>query len=165
MTIKTNQSKQKDKSRHLPSIITDQLNDAIITADLDYKIIYANKAFQDLYGYSQEELLDRTPAILNVESNFEKIWKDIYKKVASGMIWRGKVLNRKKDDSIFNCKLTVFRLVDEKGKIFAYASNQRDVTERKSEEEKLREREEKYGIIFNSVQEGIWVIDKNGPFE
>ena len=138
-----NDKNSKDnKTLHILNIITGQLSDAIITTNLNYEIIYTNKAFHELYGYSQDELLGQSPDILNAEADSEQIQNDIYQTVSSGKIWRGEALNRKKDGSTFNCEIVIFPLFDEEGNIFAYAGNQRDITERKQIEEELKKRVE-----------------------
>ncbi len=131
--------KKAEKTLRFLSLVTEQISDAVITTNLAYEITYANQAFQHLYGYSVEEILGRSPEILNVESTSEKIQNDIYQAVSSGGIWRGELLNRKKDGSTFHCGLLVFPLHDENGKIFAYTGIQRDISERKNaEQEKER---------------------------
>ena len=121
--------------------IAEQTASSVITTDLEYKITYMNRAFQDLYGYSREELIGQSPDILNAEPDSEQMEKDIYQTVSSGKTWRGEALNRRKDGSVFPCELTVSPLVDELGEIFAYAGSQNDITERKQMEEERQRME------------------------
>jgi PAS domain S-box-containing protein len=119
------------------SLIAEQVSDAVLTTDLNFKINWANQSFKHLYGYSFQEIIGKSPDFLNAEPMSEKIQNDIYKAVSSGKTWKSEVLNRRKDGSAFPCELLIFPLVDKQGNIFAYAGHQRDITERKKAEEKL----------------------------
>jgi len=131
------ESKQAREALRFLSLITEQVSDSVITTNLDFEITYVNQSCERLFGYSREELLGRSPNILNAEPDAERIQSDIYTTVSSGGIWRGELLNRRKDGSTFPCELTIFPLVDDEGNTFAYAGNQRDITERKQAEEAL----------------------------
>ena len=127
--------KRTEEALRLMSLITLQVSDSVIAADLDFKIIFMNEAFQNLYGYSSSDVLGRTPDFLNAEPLARGLQQEIYEAVSGGRPWRGEVLNRRKDNSTFPCELSVFSLADEEGRIFAYAGTQRDITDRKSVEE------------------------------
>jgi PAS domain S-box-containing protein len=120
----------EDKLQNL-SLIAEQISDSVLTTDLNHKVNYANRAFSKLFGYEREEILGKSPDILNAESESFKIQNEIYQTVSSGEIWRGELKNRRKDGNIFDCELTVFPLIDKQGKIFSYAGIQRDITELK----------------------------------
>lgn len=132
------QRKRTEEELRLMGTITLQVSDSVIATDLDFKIIFLNEAFQSLYGYSNEEVLGRTPELFNADPRAGELQQEIYETVRSGEQWRGEFLNRRKDNSTFPCELVVFPLADEGGEIFAFAGTQRDVTARK-EAEKERE--------------------------
>jgi len=131
--------KEEDKKLHLLSSITKQVVDPVITTDLNFRITYVNLAFQQLYGYPEDELMGQSPDIFNAEPDSEQIQKDIYETVLSGNSWRGEAANIRKDGSTFPCEFASFPLKDEQGNVFAYAGVQRDITERKQAENQLLE--------------------------
>ena len=145
----------------LLSTITEQLSDAIITTNLNFEITYTNEAFKNLYGFSRDEVLGQSPDIFNAEPTSEKIQNDIYRTVSSGEVWTGEARNRRKDGSTFDCELVIFPLIDEQGNVFAYAGNQRNITERKRKDELLHEREERYRSLVDSTDDSIYLVDRN----
>jgi len=119
------------------SAITTQASDSVIATNLNFEITYSNKSFERLFGYSQAEILGKSPDMLNADPNAEAIQNDIHRTISAGETWKGEILNRRKDRSVFHCEMMVFPLVDKEGAVFAYAGHQRDITERKQIEEEL----------------------------
>jgi PAS domain S-box-containing protein len=154
------QYKEIKERLHFLSLISEQVADSILTTDLDFKITWANKAFMQLFGYTMEEIKGKIPDFLNAESNSPEIQQDIYQTVSTGQVWRGETLNKKKDGSTFLCEIMVFPLVDERGKTFAYAGHQRDITIRKKAEYALKESEEHFRSLAESSQDYIMRYDK-----
>jgi PAS domain S-box-containing protein len=142
--------KKTEAALRLLSAITNQVSDAVLATDLEFKIIFLNKAFEGLFGFSNEDALGRTPAFLNVDPNADWIQREIYGCVSAGKEWRGEVLNRKKDGSTFPCELSAIPLLDDEGRIFAYAGTQRDITDRKASEE---EREVMISQLRDALQQ------------
>jgi PAS domain S-box-containing protein len=94
--------------------------------------------------------------MLNAESDTEQSRDDIFKTVSSGGIWRGEILNRRKNGSTFPIEATVFPLVDDQGNIFAYASNQRDITVRKLAEQTAA----RFSSVLEKSLNEIYIFDE-----
>jgi PAS domain S-box-containing protein len=131
--------KRAEKELKFRSGITEQLNASVITTGLDFKINWVNQAFSTLYGYFLDEVIGQTPDFLNIDPLSDEIQNDIYKTVSSGEVWTGEAMNQRKDGTTFLCEMDIFPLKDENGGIFAYASYQRDITDRKKAEQALQE--------------------------
>jgi PAS domain S-box-containing protein len=130
--------KRIDEKLNFLGHISKQAFCAVITTKTNFEINWTNEAFEKLYGYTQREVIGKTPDFLNAEPFSEKIQNDIYQTVSSGKYWRGEVLNKKKDGSIFPCEVEVSPLMDESDEIYAYVSQIKDNTEGKLAEEALK---------------------------
>jgi len=146
------------------SSITENTSDSIMVTDADFAITYVNKVGEHFFGYTLGELKGRTPELFNAEPMAAQIQKEIYKTVAAGETYQGESLNRRKDGSTFFCEYKVMPLKDEHGKIQAYFSVQRDVSERKRSEEELRLSEETFRCTFEAIPNPayIWVRQADG---
>ncbi len=142
-----------------------QLPDSILITDSKFNIVSVNKPFEELFGYTLEEIVGKTPDMLNGEPNSEKIQRKIYDDIATGA-WRGSFENVKKDGSTFTCDMTISALKDEQGELFAYVGTQKDITERKKAELELKESEQNLNSLIFSMIEGFCVHklirDENG---
>jgi PAS domain S-box-containing protein len=129
--------KRAEEQLRFLSSITENTSEAIITTDTNFVITYINKVAEKFFGYTLDELKGMTPDIFNAEPRAKQIQQELYKIVASGKIYLGESLNRRKDGSTFYCEYKVMPLKDAYGKVYAYSSVQRDISERKEAEAKL----------------------------
>jgi PAS domain S-box-containing protein len=142
------------RSRELSAMI-EQCGDGILQTDARLRVTYVNEAFEELFGWSLEELRGKMPDMLNAEPDSERIQRELYTAVSAGKSYCGEALNRRKDGSTFWCQFKVSPLVHENGAIYGYMGSQRDVTERKQAERALRESEEKFRVAFHTSPDSI----------
>jgi PAS domain S-box-containing protein len=134
---------------------------AVIAMDWNGKIEYINPATEKLYGYREEVLLGKDPGMLNAESNACEIQKEIEDTVRRGKIWRGEILNRKKNGDLFYIYASIYPVMGKGGNFIPSVSFHEDITERKRAEDALWESEERFRAIFNSAQDCIFIKDRS----
>ncbi len=156
--------KQAEKNLRFLSSITEQVTDSIIVTDTDFIISYINRACEELYGYSKDEIIGKTPDILNAELIADEIQKNIYQTVSSEKIWEGNLLNIRKDGRVFFAELKISPLYDGNGHIISYIGIQRDITKRIATEEALQESEAKFRNLFESSKDVVYLSSINGRF-
>jgi PAS domain S-box-containing protein len=116
------------------------LDEALIVAITDVRgdIIFANKKFCEISKYTLQELIGQNHRI--VSSNYHPVeyYREMYRTIAHGKVWRGEFKNRAKDGSIYWMDSTIVPLMNEQGKPYRYVSFRIDITERKKTEEWIR---------------------------
>ena len=114
------------------------VNDAIMASDENYRITYWNHAAESLYGWSAEEALGNFgPDITQTE--FPGLDTDeMLRHIREVGLWRGEVIQIKKDGTRFPCEISSLLLQDEKGTVRGYVSINRDITKRKHAEEQAQ---------------------------
>ena len=111
--------------------------EGIVVTDNEHKIVSVNPAFSEITGYSLSEVIGRSPVFLGnglLEDDFVKTMMDT---LAETGIWRGEVLNRRKDGSVFPELLSVSVVKNEQGEVTNYLGVFSDITNLKQSEEKL----------------------------
>ncbi|MEB2354118.1 MAG: PAS domain S-box protein, partial [Ignavibacteriales bacterium] len=96
--------------------------------DLNGKMIYVNKAFENASGYSKDELIGKNPSILGSGKNSSKFWDKMWDTVSSGKVWVGEIENLKKNGESFFTQLLVSPILDKNGKVSGYFGVHRDLT-------------------------------------
>lgn len=119
------------------AISTDYDSIVITELDLDFpgpRIVYANEGFSRLTGYALEEVIGKTPRILQGPKTDRATLDRLKKNLIEGQSFFGQTVNYRKDGSEFVNQWDIHPLEDENGKITHWVSYQHDVTERKNAE-------------------------------
>jgi two-component system, cell cycle sensor histidine kinase and response regulator CckA len=111
----------------------------IVITDRDGAIIWANAACAALTGYTPGELLGKNPRILKSGREDETLYRNLWTTILNGQVWRGEIVNRRKDGSLYTEEMTITPLRDPQGSITSFVAIKQDITERKSLEEQLRQ--------------------------
>jgi PAS domain S-box-containing protein len=116
-----------------------QTPEMVIITDTEGKIQYINPAFEEITGYSPNEAIGKTPAILKSRQHTNTFYYDLWKTLKDGKAWRGHFSDRKKDESIFDCDAVISPVKSKEGTISNYISFMKDVTHEKQLESQLRQ--------------------------
>jgi diguanylate cyclase (GGDEF)-like protein/PAS domain S-box-containing protein len=112
---------------------------SIIITDKNANIKWVNSAFTRLSGYSVEEAIGKNTKDL-IKSNaqdkafYQALWADILQ----GKHWRGELINRRKDGSLYHEELSIAPVKDATGEITHFIGIKNDISERKQLEEQLQ---------------------------
>ncbi len=138
------------------SLAVEQSPCAIIITDLNAKIEYTNAAFTLTTGYSLEEVLGLTPNILNAGKTPKSVFKELWKTIKQGEMWRGELINRRKNGEEYVELALITPVRELNGEISHYLAIKEDITERKR-----LEIEQRIAAIAFESQEGIAITDAN----
>ncbi|NQU43279.1 PAS domain S-box protein, partial [bacterium] len=135
---------------------------SVVATDGEGRIIYVNRAMEEMFGRSAMDLLGKDPMINTADPDPESLRQEILQTVQAGDVWRGVIPSRRKDGSLFDAGASVYRLEDRKGNPVAIVTFLEDISERKQAEEALRLSEKRYRRLFDSAADLIIVIDGKG---
>lgn len=102
------------------------------------EIVYVNKAFEKLTGYSSEDAVGQTPRILQSENTDPKIKSTIRNALKAEQSVSVVVQNRSKKGKDYWLELNIFPLFNEFGAVTHYAAIERDCTHFKQTEKRLK---------------------------
>ncbi len=111
--------------------------EAVVITNMDAQITYVNPAFERITGWSRDEAVGQNPRVLKSDQTPANVYNDLWQTISQGRIWRGTFLNQRKDGSPYRVEQTIAPVL-EGGRITAYVSVHRDVTERDRLESELR---------------------------
>ena len=109
----------------------------IIMTDTDARIQYVNKKFQDLTGWTSQEVVGSTPALLQSGETLPGLYPEIRTKLEAGETWNGVFRNLCKDGSSYWAETTILPLVGPEGKITNYIGIGEDITEKRQVREQV----------------------------
>ncbi len=114
------------------------VDEGIIIADRERRIIRVNPAFCRLTGYGPEEVIGKTPAILSSGRHDRTFYESMWGSIREQGFWRGEIWNRRKNGEIYPELLTITAIHDSAGIVQNYVAHFQDITERIAQEEQLR---------------------------
>ena len=130
---------QSQKQNALLATALQNAADAIEISDADKVIEYVNPAFEAISGYTQAEMIGKTPVELFRSNKHDEAYYEMLDEVlARGEVWRGNLISKRKDKSLCYLEATIAPVFDAVGNIVHFVTIKRDVTDRKRVEESLR---------------------------
>ena len=139
------------------------INECISITDMNDVIIYINKAFQETYGYSEEELIGQSIYLVRSDSKEKNNLKLVNKKTIEGG-WQGEIYNKKKDGTIFQIHLRTSVVRDDEENPIALVGIAEDLTEKIAARQELKEAEDKYHNLFWEMKDAIYESTPDGTF-
>ena len=118
----------------------EQAADLVVITDSTGTIQYVNPAFEKLTGYSRIEAVGQTPRILKSGEQSSELYRDLWRTILAGEIYRGVLVNRKKNGESFIVEKTITPVRNGDGQIAHFISNDRDISQRRRLESALFKR-------------------------
>jgi len=140
------------------------VNESIVITDPDGVIVYVNPSFTSNTGYSEDEAIGHTPAILNSKQQSQQFYQQFWKTIKDGKPWSGRILDRRKDGTIFPALLSVAPIFDEAATISHFVAMHEDLTHSEAVQKKILQAQkmEAVGIMaggmahdFNNLMAGL----------
>ncbi|MGA1870033.1 MAG: PAS domain S-box protein [bacterium] len=115
----------------------EQTAECVIITDLEGTIQYVNPAFENITGYSREEVNGQNTDILRTNRN-ETFYREMWETIVSNAVWKGRVINKKKNNSTYEAEMTISPVRDSSGKLVNFVFISRDITHEAELENQLR---------------------------
>ena len=143
----TERERADERLRLLESVVVNA-NDAIViteaeslTAPNHPKIVYVNKAFSDITGYSAAEVIGKTPRILQGDKTDRRVLEQIKQSLSRWLPIETEIINYAKDGREYWVELNIIPIADRKGNYTHFMAVERDISDRKQAEQAARDRE------------------------
>jgi PAS domain S-box-containing protein len=136
--------------------LVNQISDAVIATDSEFKITSWNKAAEEIYGFTQKQALGKQMHhLVNViyrEDNRRKVLNQFLK----NGFWKGETIQQRKDGKLLCIYSSVSCIKDTDGNFVGSVAVNSDITEKKRIEEKIKESEERYELAQRAAGIGSW---------
>jgi len=136
-----------------PATLLEAMSESILVTDTQLNapgpfIIYVNSSFEKMTGWSRDEIIGKSPRILQGPKTDSSIFDDLQDKLLKGKLWSGRTINYRKDGSEFYMDWSITPAYNTSGEIYQYIAVQKEVTQIVLMELKLQEvmKEEKKRI-------------------
>lgn len=108
--------------------IFDAVGEGILVTNLSGAIEYINPAMEKLTGYSSAEVIGKTPRIWKSEQQNPLFYTKMWQTIRTGQTWRGELVNKRKDGSLYDVLLTITPIPGPDGQPTGFVGVQNDIT-------------------------------------
>ncbi len=135
--------------------------DPIVTYDDIGQVTYLNPAFEEKFGWTFKELLGKRIDFVPEENKAETqaILKQLF---ADGRIFNFETKRLTKTGKIIEVEQSASVYYDEAGNVVGSIIFVRDITDRRRAEQAIRDSEEQYRQLVETMRDGLIILDKTG---
>ena len=116
-------------SGHLFFQLVEQAPIALSITDEQARIVYANRMFEEVTGYSREEVIGDNESILSNQATPATLYQDMWSTLCRKHTWAGTLVNRRRDGDSYLAELIISPVLDGTGEITHFLGMHRDITE------------------------------------
>jgi diguanylate cyclase (GGDEF)-like protein/PAS domain S-box-containing protein len=127
----------------------DHTAEAIVITDARTRIVYVNRSFTRVTGYTPAEVTGKTPRILHSGRQTPAFYAHMWKRIHASGRWQGEIWNRRKNGEIYPEWLSITAVRRGSGRVENYLGIFSDITLRKREEHEL------YDLATHDVLTGL----------
>ncbi|WP_434510194.1 EAL domain-containing protein [Desulfitobacterium sp. AusDCA] len=132
------QKRLDEEQMRLASKVFENTLEGVLVTDPKGNIVYTNQAFQDITGYTTEEVMGKNPKVLSSGKHDKKFYQEMWRALLEKGEWQGEIWNRRKTGEIYPEWLTLSAIKDNNGKTVQFAAILSDLTSRKQNEERIK---------------------------
>jgi len=141
--------------------IVDQSPLSVVITDTAGHIEYVNKYFEASTGFSQNEVLGKSPSVLKSGETSSRDYKKLWEHISSGGTWTGEFHNKRKDGSLYWEKANIGPLKNARNEITGYIAIKEDISQLKLSDQKLR----LASAVFETTSEAVMVTNKENEIQ
>lgn len=117
----------KDSNTRLVMAV-EQAAETIVITDNKATILYVNPVFEKTTGYTREEAVGKNPRILQSGRQDAEFYRQVWDVLSAGKVWSGRIVNKRKDGTLYEEDASISPVFDVAGKIVNYVGVKRDIT-------------------------------------
>ncbi len=125
------------QSLRLSASILDQMREGVMITSAKGVILKVNQAFAEITGYSEQEVLGKTPALLHSGRHSVEFYRALWAEIQHHGWWAGEIWNRRKSGEVFPEWLQISRIHDPHSGQNFYVATFSDITDRKAHQHQL----------------------------
>ena len=138
------------------------VGEAVIALDVEGRVLYWNRAAEEMYGWSSEQIMGRRLREMVVPEELQGRAEEIAEELREGRIWAGEFEVRRRDGTTFPVEGTDTPVFGEDGDLVGVIGVLRNITERKETEEALRKSEARFHALVQNALDIVMVTDAQG---
>ncbi|MCG8044865.1 MAG: EAL domain-containing protein [Candidatus Thiodiazotropha endolucinida] len=131
------EKKRNDEKLKQAAAVLESTQEAVTITDTGPHIIAVNRAFSEITGYQESEVLGRNPSVLKSGRHDENFYRNMWDQLTTSGNWQGEVWNRRKSGEVYPEWLNISAIQDDDGVTTHYVAVFSDISALKKSEQQL----------------------------
>jgi nitrogen fixation negative regulator NifL len=140
----------------------DAAANGIVITDAAGVILWVNPAFTRLTGFRSDEAIGHTPSLLKSGAQDPRVYEELWATIQAGRVWRGRLVNRHKDGTLYVEEQTITPVVANGGPITHFIAVKHDRTKYEAIQEQLQRRDDIFRLLLENALDIITIVDLEG---
>ena len=146
----------------LQTAVLEAAANAVVITDQTGTVIWVNSAFAQLTGNTPAHIGGQSTRLLKSSRNPPALYEEMWQTILGAKIWRGELINRRKDVSLYDGEMIITPVQDRKGDITDYIAIKLNIPERQRAEKELHDSESKHRVLFEESADAHLLTDETG---
>ena len=129
--------KEAEDSLRQAAVVYESTAEGVMITGVDGRIVGVNRAFTEITGYTKEEALGRSPAMLRSGRHDRAFYDALWRRLLAGENWQGEVWNRRKSGEVYPEWLAISGVRDGTGTLVSFVAVFSDISQLKRSAEQL----------------------------
>jgi PAS domain S-box-containing protein len=130
--------KVEEERRRLAEVVAHSPN-IVMIMDTERRIQYVNPVFEQITGFSTDEVLGQTPRLLENGMHDPSFFRQLWTTIRMGNQWTGRITNKRRDGRLYHLEADILPIKGEDGRIKNFAAIMRDITHEEDMAAQLRQ--------------------------
>ena len=140
------------------------ISQGVLITDAELNVTYANDSFVTMTGFSLSEIIGLPCGFLHIERTDAESRADIRRKLDAGLPFSGEVLDYRKNGEVYWSDRSLTPVKDAQGNVTQYVGVQRDITDRKQQQDALRHSQARLQALFDHSNDAIMLVNDWGRY-
>ena len=116
---------------------------SIYITDPDGTILYVNPSFEQITGYTAEEVIGHDPSVLQSGVHDEAFYADLWETILAGDVWENEIVNERKNGEQYVVEQTIAPITNERDEIIYFVAINNEITELRRRTRELQRQNER----------------------
>lgn len=138
MMLDITERKRMEIGLRQAATVFDNSAEGVTIANPDGSILAVNRAFTEITGYQEHEVVGKNPRILQSGRHGKSFYHQMWDSIKQNGRWQGEVWNRRKNGEVYPEWISITAVHDKQNRLTNYVATFSDITQQKLTEEKIQ---------------------------
>ena len=155
---------ESEARNHLQAAALSGTANAVLVTGLDGTIEWVNAAFEQMSGYPSSVAVGATPRLLKSGRQDDGFYRELWETVLAGQVWRGQVVNRRRDGELYTVNQTITPVVAQSGEVEHLVAIHENATDRVGAVGELEASPRRLQALFDHAIDAMVLVDDDGHY-